>query len=856
MSAKHTHDELVNSAKNSNSVDDINYALGWCRRILRLIGVWSLIEKRTSRLEKLLSFLLRAAILCIQLFFIVPITIYIFDVEQDTNMKIKIAGMPINSALSAVKFVYLGLKGTAFRSCIEHIENDWRRVRDSQHRDIMLKQISFSRNLLALCFIFVYSASLSYYTIIPMLAKRQQKGNYTGRKLMHPGYDRYFDVHSSPTFELIYLSNCLTAFFRYTVITAEISLTVIIVTHICAQMQIQILRLQELCDRKDKDSVREQLSVIVYDHSEVLRFSRLAREASTGILLIEIFTSVFLLCHVMYAWLMEWNDSNPAAMTTYSMYLTSFTFNAFIFCYIGEVLTEQCAQIGYASYEVDWYNISGRKGRDFALLNVMSLYPPKLSGGKIVDLSLNMFTIIVKTSVVYLNLLRTVTTFYAIPLLSTQTVKSGIEDMPVVAEVDQLNYPREVEMSENCIRDELVNSAKNSNYVHDINHALGWCRRMLRLIGVWSLIQKRTTRLEKVVSFLWRIVILCIQLFFIVPITLYICYAEQDTNMKIKIAGQPINSALSVVKFVYLGLKGTAFRSCIEHMENDWRRVRDPQHRDIMLKQISISRNLIALCIIFVYTAGISYYTVIPLLVKRQQKGNYTGRRLMHPGFDRFFDVHSSPTFELLYSVHCLSAFYRYSVTTAEICLTVTFVTHICGQMQIQMLRLRELCKRKEEYSAREQLSVIVHDHAEVLRLSRLAKDAFTGILLIEIFNCVFLLCHIEYSSLMVWNDRNPVIITTYSIFITSFTFNAFIFCYIGEILTEQCSEIGFASYEVDWYNIPGRRGRDFALLNVMSLYPPKLSGGKIIELSLNMFSIILKTSVVYLNMLRTVTNF
>nr|XP_031834889.1 uncharacterized protein LOC116428012 [Nomia melanderi] len=411
-------------------------------------------------------------------------------------------------------------------------------------------------------------------------------------------------------------------------------------------------------------------------------------------------------------------------------------------------------------------------------------------------------------------------------------------------------------MAGNHTPGELVNTAKNLNYEDDANYALGWCRRMLRLIGVWSLIQKRTNRLEKVVSFLWRIVILCVQLFFIVPITLHICYVEQNSNMKIKIAGQPINSALSVVKFVYLGLKGTAFRSCIEHMENDWRRVRDPQHRDIMLKQISISRNLITMCIIFVYTAGISYYTVIPLLVKRQQKGNYTGRRLMHAGFDRFFDVHSSPTFELLYSVHCLSAFYRYSVTTAEICLTVTFVTHICGQMQIQMLRLQELCNRKKKDTVREQLSVIVHDHAEALRFSRLAKDAFTGILLIEIFNSVFLLCHVEYACLMEWNDSNPVAMTTYSIFMTSFTFNALIFCYIGEILTEQCAEIGYASYEADWYNIPGRRGRDFALLNVMSLYPPKLSGGKIIELSLNMFSIILKTSVVYLNMLRTVTNF
>ncbi|XP_031834887.2 odorant receptor 4-like isoform X1 [Nomia melanderi] len=404
--------------------------------------------------------------------------------------------------------------------------------------------------------------------------------------------------------------------------------------------------------------------------------------------------------------------------------------------------------------------------------------------------------------------------------------------------------------------DDLVKPAKNSNYAHDIDYALGWCRRMLRLIGVWSLIEQRTSWLEKVLSFLLRTVILGVQLFFIVPITLHICQTEKNPMMKIKLLGPPSNCAFSVIKFFYLVLRGTAFRSCIEHMENDWRRVKDPQHRSIMLKQISISRNLIALCLFFIYAAGISYYTIIPLLAKLQRKGNHTGRRLMHPGYDRFFDVRSSPVFELIYSAHCASGFFRFNVTAAAFTLAVIFVTHICGQMQIQMLRLRELCNRKDKETVRGQLSVIIHDHVEVLRFSKIARGAFIEIVLIEIFGSTFLLCLVEYCCLLEWKASNAIAMTTYTIYMTSFTFNAMIFCYIGEILTEQCSQIGFAGYDVDWYNLPGKRGCDFILLNMISLYPPKLSGGKIIELSLNTFSVILKTSVVYLNLLRTITTF
>ncbi|XP_076224788.1 uncharacterized protein LOC116428011 isoform X1 [Nomia melanderi] len=387
--------------------------------------------------------------------------------------------------------------------------------------------------------------------------------------------------------------------------------------------------------------------------------------------------------------------------------------------------------------------------------------------------------------------------------------------------------------------EEAVKGAINSDYLEDRDYALGSCRRLLKLIGVWSLIQKRPSRLEKALSFLLRTMIFCIQLFFIIPIAIHVFYVEQNPNMKIKHIGSPSNCAFSVIKFIYLGLRGTEFRSCIEHIESDWRRVRDPQHRSIMLKQISTSSNLIVLCLFFFYAAGISYYTIIPLVTRRIQKENYTGRKLMHPGYDRYFDVHSSPTFELIYSAHCLSGFFRYSVTIAAFSLAVIFVTHISGQMQIQILRLRELCSRKDRNSVREQLSVIIHDHAKVLRFSKIVRDAFTEILLIEILNSALLMCFIEYCCLLEWKASNAVAATTYIIYMISFTFNAMIFCYIGEILSQQCSKIGLASYEVDWYNLPGTRGSDFILLNVISLYPPKLSGGKIIELSLNTFSIV-----------------
>ena len=58
-----------------------------------------------------------------------------------------------------------------------------------------------------------------------------------------------------------------------------------------------------------------------------------------------------------------------------------------------------------------------------------------------------------------------------------------------------------------------------------------------------------------------------------------------------------------------------------------------------------------------------------------------------------------------------------YSVTTVAYSLAAIFVTHICGQIQVQIARLHDLVESKERKDGgRDLLSLIVHDHVEILR--------------------------------------------------------------------------------------------------------------------------------------------
>ncbi|XP_053999466.1 odorant receptor 4-like [Hylaeus anthracinus] len=400
----------------------------------------------------------------------------------------------------------------------------------------------------------------------------------------------------------------------------------------------------------------------------------------------------------------------------------------------------------------------------------------------------------------------------------------------------------------------VVGKLKNFHYESDIKYTLEMCQWVLKPIGMWSLIYNRTSKLEKVTSVVLLITCFCSLFFIIVPSGHYIFFVEKNIQTKVKLLG-PVGFCLSsAIKYCYLSLKGAVFGRCIAHVEKDWRMVNNPNDRIIMLKYASISRNLIALCAIFLYSGGMSYHTVMQFLSK--DRINSTVKPLTYPGYDAFFDIQSSPSYEIVFSIHCLSAMVMYSVTTAAYSLAAICVTHICGQIRIQISRLDNLIKSEQKKDNRhDPLADIIRDHVEILSLSKNTEEALREICFMEILESTMAICLLEYYCLVEWENSDVVAILTYFILLVSFTFNILIFCYIGEVLSEECSQISPAAYDIEWYDLPAKKASGLILVNAISLYPPKLTAGKIVDLSLNTFTIVMKSSVIYLNLLRTVTD-
>lgn len=258
----------------------------------------------------------------------------------------------------------------------------------------------------------------------------------------------------------------------------------------------------------------------------------------------------------------------------------------------------------------------------------------------------------------------------------------------------------------------------NVHHEQDTRYTMQLCRWILKPIGMWHLIYGHPSPKEKLISIVLIITCLSLLNFVLIPAGIYTLFREKNLNIKVKLFG-PVGFCLtSTIKYYYLGVYATAFRKCIRHVEDDWRVIRYQHHRGIMLKNALMGRRLTTLCIVFLYIGGLSYHTIMPLSLTRKINESFTLRIHTYPGYDLFFNPQASPTYEIVFCVHCLYALVTYNITTAACSLAAIFVSHACGQIQILMTLLDDLVEGKRDKGSNvdDRLSVIAKHHVRIMK--------------------------------------------------------------------------------------------------------------------------------------------
>ncbi|XP_076235774.1 odorant receptor 4-like [Calliopsis andreniformis] len=393
--------------------------------------------------------------------------------------------------------------------------------------------------------------------------------------------------------------------------------------------------------------------------------------------------------------------------------------------------------------------------------------------------------------------------------------------------------------------------ATNATHLKDYEYSVQLNRWFLKPIGAWPRL-KKSTKTNKVLVKLLNFACHSLIIFTFAPSLLYILF--EDTNMyaKMRAIGPMSYWLMGELNYCCLLMKQNDILLCVKHIENDWCSVRHARDRQLMLKNAKIGRFIAciaALCL----NLGVLLYNTIGFRKTVFHVGNesHTMYRLPCPFYTNLMEVRYSPMNEIVFGLQLLSGVIVNCTTMGACGLAAILAMHACGQLSVVMSRLEEMVDNgNEQPSAQEKLAFIVDHHLRTLSFVTYIEKVMNLICLVQLMGCTLNLCMLEY---YVLTEKSKDTMASYGILYTSMTINIFIFCYIGEILTEQCKKVGEKAYMTEWYRLPYKTAAGLILVISRSSTVTKITAGKLVNISIATFSDVFKTSFAYFNMLRTV---
>ncbi|XP_043283189.1 uncharacterized protein [Venturia canescens] len=781
-------------------------------------------------------------------------------------MRLQFIGVMSFCVMNIMKYGALRNERPGIGRCTDDLVADWARLIDTEERTIMYSYATLGRHGTTLCTCFSYAGSFFYIGIVPLLVGKIviPDTNVTIRPLPLPGYFVFFDPQSSPAYEIVYALHCYCSFVMHTTAAASCSLAIIFVMHACGQLEIVNLWLKRFIDGDDEYflgcKLDSNLGDIIKQHVRTLSFISRTEEILREICLVDLLGSTLNLCLLGFDILTQWEDSGPVALFTYSVLIVSFLINIFSFCYIGEILTEKCRKVGEKTYMIDWYKLPRKTALGLALTIATADRPITITAGKLTNLSLTTFFNVVKTSIGYLNMLRTAGVERNRRGKGSDFLVLGILVAKIVAGAIMLLGAESVRSNDDEPPPVSSKRGGNALFEKDFEYATRMNRFFLRPIGMWP---SRSDKLAICTDIFVRLQICCCYFlicFLLIPCGLHTFLVEKDAALQLKMIGPLSFCLMAITKFTFLVYHRNDIYNCLKHIALDWANVGSSGERQMMLADAKGGRFVATLCAGFMYGGGFFYHTIMPLSCGVITMPDNTSLRPMtYPVYEPFFDAQASPIYEIVFITQWCSGFVVYTITIGACSIAAVFVNHACGQFKILINRLNNLVdgddKKCNSSSVDERMADIVELHIRTLNFVKHVEAVLNEVCLVEFVGCTMNICFLGYYFITEWERSEAISTVTYCVLLVSFTFNIFIFCYIGEKLSEQSKLVGTMTYAIEWYRLQHTKARRLILILIISKYPARITAGKMAELSLNCFSNVLKTALTYLNLLRTVAN-
>ncbi|XP_072747238.1 odorant receptor 82a-like isoform X2 [Anoplolepis gracilipes] len=383
-----------------------------------------------------------------------------------------------------------------------------------------------------------------------------------------------------------------------------------------------------------------------------------------------------------------------------------------------------------------------------------------------------------------------------------------------------------------------VSTRAQLTYKNNNDYSVQLVRWFLMPIGVWPRMSM-ATKIKRLSSYMHILVSLFFVVIVAVPFLLYVLVEEEDIEIKLSMIGPLSHWIMGIINYCLLLIHNNDIRECVQHMETDWKLIKRNEDQQVMLRQVKVGRFVVGMCAIFMQSGTFLFAIVKTLTTTIIIVGNETiSMRLMAcPIYTKFIDTRFSPANEIMQVVEMISCYIVNSIIAGVCSLDAIFAVHAYAQLTVLFSWLNKLVDKNDgNISAERRLGAIVEHHLRVLSFISRVESIMQTICLVELLGCTMNMCLLAYYFITNWDTLDMAKLMSFVLIYLSVAFNIFVFCYIGEILTEQCKTVGQKAYMIDWYELPHETALGLILIIARSNNVTKLTAGKFFQLSIATF--------------------
>ncbi|XP_014614690.1 PREDICTED: odorant receptor 13a-like [Polistes canadensis] len=186
------------------------------------------------------------------------------------------------------------------------------------------------------------------------------------------------------------------------------------------------------------------------------------------------------------------------------------------------------------------------------------------------------------------------------------------------------------------------------------------------------------------------------------------------------------------------------------------------------------------------------------------------------------------------------------------ICVLVNLVLYICADLSILAYRIRNIDIISEK-DVHHRIRFLIQMHYKTIWIAKSLDNAFNIVLLDELLGNSIVLAISIYYVLISYDSAEIATSCTYIFFALTALTMLYGFCVIGDQLTQKSQDVLDAYYECNWQDMSCRTKKSLLICMIRAKTYLYLTGGKFYIFSLIGFTDVLKTSMAYLSMLRTI---